>query len=347
MSRLAALGHLGSRRSLEHFMRAALVDLEDVRRNAAEGIHAASAGGVWQAVVFGFGGLRLTEDEPIAHPVLPPGWTSLKFRVQWHNQWYEFDLKRETQALRTMPVTPLSNQNSAPRPEIRGVIFDLDGVLADTSEYHYLSWKRLADEEGIPFDREANEAIRGLARRDSLLYLLGDSAKQIPGGNPRVTESQFQAMMDRKNRYYLDLIEHLNPADLLPGVGGLLEELKAAGIKIALGSSSKNAQDVIQRLGVVDYIDAIADGYSVVNPKPAPEVFLQAAAKIGLTPAECLVVEDADAGVEAASAAGMRSVKLGARMSKATVTLPSLDGVLWNDLLEKIRETEVSGAIAG
>jgi len=319
-----------------HFMRAALVDLEDVRGNAAEGIHAASAGGVWQSVVFGFGGVCMTPEGPVATPHLPPGWTRLKFRLQWRNQWYEFDMNHS--AMGTQQSVMVSTPNSQPgtgigfvrqAPKIQGVIFDLDGVLTDTADFHYLGWKRLADEEGIPFDWETNEGMRGLTRQDSLLYILGN--RQMP-------EAQMQEMMDRKNGYYLELIEGMTPDNLLPGVLSLLKELRQAGIKIALGSSSRNAQLVIERLGIADYLDAIADGYSVEHPKPAPDLFLYAATLIGLPPEQCVVIEDASAGVEAALAAGMWAVGLGPveRVGNAHIVLSSLEKVRWADLLAKI-----------
>jgi beta-phosphoglucomutase len=298
----------------EHFMRAALVDLDDVRGNTQDGVHAASAGGVWQAVVFGFGGIRLTEDGPVATPRLPPGWKSLKFRLRWRGQWYEFDLK-PTHA----------------DADIRGVIFDLDGVLTDTSEFHYLGWKRLADEEGIPFDRQANEALRGVSRRDSLMLLLG--------GRP-ANEEQIQEMMARKNHYYQESIQHVTPANLLPGALQSLDELQAAGIKIAVGSASKNARTVIERLGIADCVDAISDGHSVERHKPAPDLFLDGAAQLGLAPEQCVVVEDAASGVEAALAAGMWVVGLGPveRVGSAHVVVPSLEGITWKELLARLNQ---------
>ncbi|ARV60523.1 beta-phosphoglucomutase [Nostocales cyanobacterium HT-58-2] len=301
-----------------HFMRSALVDLEDVRRNAAEGIHAASAGGVWQAVVFGFAGVRMTQFGPVACPNLPSGWTRLKFRLQWRNEWYDFDLQPEKMKI-------FANMQQTSDSTIAGVIFDLDGVLTDTSEFHYLAWKRLADEKGIPFDRKTNEGMRGLSRRESLLQILGNSP---------VSEEQIQDMMERKNRYFLEMMQALTPADLLPGVADLLQELRAAGLKVALGSSSKNAQTVIKRLGIAEHLDAIADGHSVSQSKPAPDVFLFAAQQLGLSPSQCVVVEDAGAGVEAALAARMRVVGLGPveRVGKAHVVLPNLDGVRWDNL---------------
>ncbi|OUL31121.1 beta-phosphoglucomutase [Nostoc sp. 106C] len=314
-----------------HFLRSALVDLEDVRRNAAEGIHAASAGGVWQAVVFGFGGIRMTQFGPVACPNLPPSWKRLKFRLQWHNEWYDFDLGQETEIEIADKQADVNLQTS--HPQIKAVIFDLDGVLTDSSELHYLGWKRVADEEGIPFDREANDAIRGLPRRETLLQILGDRS---------ATEEQIQEMMERKNGYFLELIQKITTDNLLPGVKNLLQELRTAGIKVALGSSSKNAQTVIQRLGIGNQFDAIADGYSVLQPKPAPDLFLFAAQQLGVSPSQCVVVEDAKAGVEAARAAGMWSVGLGPveRLGRANVVLSSLERVSWQDLQRYIANSE-------
>lgn len=314
----------------KHFMRAALVDLEDVRGNAGEGIHAASAGGVWQAVVFGFAGVNLSSEGPVANPHLPPGWTRLRFQLKWHDRCYEFDItKSDLNGEQSVMVSTSNCQIHLAPPTIKGVIFDLDGVITDTADFHYKGWKRLADEEGFPFDWETNEGMRGLPRRDSLLYILGDR---------QVTEAQLEEMMERKNCYYLELIKNMTPENLLPGVLPLLKELRAAGVKVALGSSSKNAQLVIQRLGIAEYFDAIADGYSVENPKPAPDLFLHAAEILQVPPLECLVIEDAGAGVDAALAAEMWAVGMGPveRVGKAHVVLSSLEGVRWTDLVDQI-----------
>ncbi len=321
-----------------HFMRAALVDLDNVRGNATQGIHAASAGGVWQAVVFGFAGIRVTENGITAYPSLPSHWKRLKFRLKWRSEWYQVDLnaskegdKKEIEIIPTStPIISTSSQPSATDSNsIEGIIFDLDGVITDTSEFHYLAWKKLADEQGIPFDREANEGLRGIPRRESLMAILqGRSA----------TEEQIQDMMERKNKYYIELMQSITPKDLLPGAGELLEELQAAGIKIALGSSSKNARTVIERLGIADKFVAIADGYSVEKSKPAPDLFLFAAEKLGVSPQNCIVVEDAAAGIEAGLAADMKVVGLGPneRVGKAHIVLPSLEGVTWKDLQQHL-----------
>jgi beta-phosphoglucomutase len=296
----------------EQFMQAALVDLEDTRGNAYEGIHGASAGGTWQAVVFGFGGVQAVDNQLVAHAHLPSHWNRLKFQLHWQGQWHSFDLK------------PM--HKSASHPSIQGVIFDLDGVLTDTAEYHYRSWQRLADEVGLPFSREENEALRGVPRRESLLHIIGDR---------HFSEEQIQEMMARKNRFYEEFIQTITPQDLLPGALNLLKELRQGQIKIAIGSASKNARAVVERLGIADCVDAIADGYSVERSKPAPDLFLYAAQQIGLSPEHCVVVEDAASGIEAALAAGMLTVGLGPeeRVGKAAIVLPGLDGVHVGDLI--------------
>ncbi len=209
---------------------------------------------------------------------------------------------------------------------IRGIIFDLDGVLTDTAEYHFLSWQRLAQELGIPFTRDDNEHLRGISRRQSLEILL--RGRVLP-------EEQMQALMDRKNGYYVESLVNITPGDLLPGVRRLLDELRAGGVKTAIGSASKNAQEVVRRLAIGDDIDAVADGYSVIRPKPAPDLFVYAAGLLHLPVAECVVVEDATAGVEAAQAAGMKAIGLGPmeRVGQADVVFPDLSDVT----LETIR----------
>jgi beta-phosphoglucomutase len=209
---------------------------------------------------------------------------------------------------------------------IKAFIFDLDGVLTDTAEYHYRGWKRLADEIGVPFTREENEALRGIPRRESLLTLL--KGREFP-------EAQLQEFMERKNAYYLEFIREISPADVLPGARALLEEIRAAGLKSALGSASKNASEVLERLGIARLLDSVSDGNSVERQKPAPDIFLHAAAQLGLPPRECVVVEDAAAGIEAAQAGGFWALGLGpqARVAKAHRILPSLENVRLADLL--------------
>jgi beta-phosphoglucomutase len=302
----------------KQLMQAAMVDLDDNRGNTRDGIHGASAGGVWQAVVFGFGGIQLKDSGPVATPHLPPTWTRLKFKLNWRGTWHCFDL------------VPSQAHGSDPHAtDIQGFIFDLDGVLTDTAEFHYRAWQKLADEEHLPFDRQANEALRGVARRKSLMLIVGDRP---------YSEAQIQEMMERKNRYYVASIQSITPQNLLPGAIALLDELRQGGMKIAIGSASKNAKAVIEKLGIAAHVDAIADGYSVEKPKPAPDLFLYAATLLGLAPAHCVVVEDAPVGVAAAIAAGMGSIGIGSpsRVGAANLVLPNLIGVHLRDLQTKL-----------
>jgi beta-phosphoglucomutase len=297
-----------------HFMQAASIDLTNTFGNTEDGIHAASAGGVWQALVFGFGGIQLTENGPVANPHLPPNWTRLKFKLNWRGTWHHFNL----------------SPSVVSATDIRGFIFDLDGVLTDTAEYHYQAWQRLADEEGLPFDRQANEALRGVSRRESLMHIIGIR---------QYSAADLQKMMERKNHYYVESIGTITPKDLLQGAVELLTELRQAGIKIAIGSASKNARTVIDKLGIGNLVDAIADGNSVEAPKPAPDLFLFAANQIGLDPAQCVVVEDATVGVQAAIAGGMRSIGIGpiTRVGAANIVLPNLIGVNLVDLQNQLK----------
>ncbi|MFW6096465.1 MAG: beta-phosphoglucomutase [Chloroflexota bacterium] len=185
---------------------------------------------------------------------------------------------------------------------LRAVIFDLDGVITDTAEYHYQAWKKMADEEGIPFDRAVNEQLRGVSRRESLLRILDDRPE---------TEEKIQALMARKNRTYQEMLKQVTPADLLPGVRRLLDELDGAGVPYAIASASRNARDVVKRLGIGHRLGALADGASVPRMKPAPDLFRFAAAQLDRPPHGCLVVEDAAAGVAAALNAGMPALALG------------------------------------
>ncbi len=209
----------------------------------------------------------------------------------------------------------------------KAILFDLDGVLTDTSEYHYRSWKRLADEEGIPFTRQENdEHLRGVSRRESLMYI-------IRGRN--YSEDQIQEMMDRKNRYYNDMIKNMTPNDLVPGGRQLLQEIRDAGIKIAIASGSKNAQIVLERLDITSYLDGVADGYCIVNSKPAPDLFVYAAGLVNVHTVDCLGVEDADAGIEAIKTAGMQALAIGPeeRFHRADKVLPTLANKSLQDIL--------------
>lgn len=187
---------------------------------------------------------------------------------------------------------------------LRGIIFDLDGVIVSTDEQHYLGWQALADRLGIPFSREVNSRFRGVSRMACMNIL-----EEL--GGKHYTDSEKIAYADWKNEYYRELLDQMSPADLSQEVRSTLDALRARGLKLAVGSSSKNAKFILQRIGLSDYFDAVSDGTNISRSKPDPEVFLKAAEYLRLTPSDCLVVEDAVSGVEAAHAGGMKAATVG------------------------------------
>ena len=185
-----------------------------------------------------------------------------------------------------------------------GFIFDLDGVIVDTAKYHYLAWKNLADELGIEFTEEDNEKFKGVSRKRCLELLL-------EMGNISVSKEQFNTWLEEKNEDYLKYISKMDENEILPDVTKVLNYLKDKGIPMALGSASKNAVSILEKVDLMPYFDAIVDGTQVTKAKPDPEVFLIAAEKIGTAPENCVVFEDALAGIEAANTAGMESIGIG------------------------------------
>ena len=185
---------------------------------------------------------------------------------------------------------------------IKGVIFDLDGVILSTDEYHFLAWKQLADKLNISFDREKNNLLRGISRMESLEIVLDGR---------EFSSEQKAAFAAEKNETYRALLSRMTPSDVSDDVRNTISTLKSRGIKVAIGSSSKNTKFILERVGMINDFDAIADGNDIRKSKPDPEVFLVAAKRIGLEPSECIVVEDALAGVDAAVAGGFIPVAIG------------------------------------
>ncbi len=187
---------------------------------------------------------------------------------------------------------------------LKAAIFDLDGVLVDTAKYHYQAWKKIADELKIPFDQDKNENLKGLSRKDSLNALLSL-------GNKTYSEVEKDKFCDQKNTYYLELIKQVSPKDLLPGVNELLVNLKEEKIPLAIGSSSKNARPIIEKLGIKEYFTTIIDGNDLTQAKPDPQVYRLAAKGLKMKPESCVVFEDGYVGIVAAKKAGMVAVGLG------------------------------------
>ena len=187
---------------------------------------------------------------------------------------------------------------------IKACIFDLDGVIVDTAVYHYKAWKRLANELGFDFTEHDNEKLKGVSRTRSLELIL-------QWGGVTKTEAEKEELAARKNNWYVEMIGQMKPDEILPGAKEFLVSCRAAGLKTALGSASKNSMMILEKIQLVNLFDAIIDGNKVSNPKPDPEVFLKGAEAVGVAPANCVVFEDAIAGIEAAKNGGMKAIGVG------------------------------------
>ena len=215
--------------------------------------------------------------------------------------------------------------------KISGCLFDLDGVIVDTANHHYVAWKSLTDELAIPFTAVENESLKGLSRLDSLECILRL-------GNLEVSSNKKIELMEKKNQLYLQIIDAIGPDDILPGVKELMLELRNKGIGICLGSSSKNAISILKRIGIFDLFDGVVDGRNLTLSKPDPEVFIKGSKILGLTPSECIVFEDAESGIEAALSGGFFALGIGAEGSLkrahanvqdlSDVTLEKLQGLV-------------------
>lgn len=205
---------------------------------------------------------------------------------------------------------------------IKAVIFDLDGVLTDTAHYHFQAWQALAHSLGIAFTEQDNEQLKGVDRLGSLRLILAK-------GQLSVDDATEQQLMAQKNAHYLKLIANMSEADLFSGVRPLFTALKQRGIKLAVASASKNADFVLQRLRIYNEFDAIADAALVKTSKPDPEIFLQAAARLGVAPAQCLGIEDAAAGVSAINSAGMQAIGIGDAevLHEALMVYPNIEAL--------------------
>ncbi len=205
--------------------------------------------------------------------------------------------------------------------KIEGIIFDLDGVLIHTDELHYRAWKQIADKIGVPFDRKINDGLRGVSRMESLEIILN-------GGGEKFSETEKQILAEEKNTIYRNYLSRLTEKDVSAETFALLEGLRKMNLKLAVGSSSKNARFILEQVGLLRLFDAVSDGNNISKSKPDPEVFLKAAEYLCLSPKECLVVEDAMSGIEAAKAGGFRSAGIGdAKTADADYHLENLSEI--------------------
>ncbi|HEY9130209.1 MAG TPA: beta-phosphoglucomutase [Dyella sp.] len=313
------------------------VDLDDLHGNAAHGIHMAAMAGSWLAFTWGFGGQRVIDGELTLDPQLPKAWNRYRFGVIWHGAHLRVDVdaagahytvtrgeevsfRHAGQPVRLRRGESLSKPHHPREASLQAVIFDLDGVIADTAVVHRAAWERLAKEIGAPFDEAIAERMKGVDRRGSLDILLERAPHDY-------SEREKRALEERKNTYYVEQIERFGPEQLLSGARNAVESVRAAGLSTALASASRNAPLLLERLGIASLFDYVVDASRIVRSKPDPEIFLAAAAALHLAPERCLGVEDAAAGIDSILAAGMRAVGVGdARvLCRAEDVLPSID----------------------
>lgn len=310
------------------------IDLKNRQNNTRDGLHLGNLGGTWLFTVQGFAGLRLRQGRLSLWPRLPRGWKRLDFPLRYRGRRLLVSARPASAELLLQEGEPLDlifcgrELRLEPQKPVRvscagGIIFDLDGVLCSTDHLHYEAWKEMADREGIPFDRTINERLRGVDRMASLNIILEKASRPY-------SEEEKAALAEGKNNRYKELITRLVPEDAAPGAREVLQELRRRGVKPALASSSKNAPLILQRLGLTESFDAVVDGSCIRRAKPDPELFLTACERLGLQPADCLVVEDAEAGLQAAKAAGMSTAGIGpaAASALADIRLEELSELL-------------------
>jgi len=342
-------------KALEYFNANLRVDLDNLHGNTDHGVHMAALAGSWLGLTWGFSGLRTVNGQLAFSPTLPAAWPGYSFNLRWRDcvlhvavnadgvhyhlqEGTTLEILHNGQAL-TLPAATLhplatphtSARASFPRPA-RALIFDLDGVLTDTANLHYQAWKQLADELDIPFDRATNERLKGVDRIASLSIILERASRHYN------TEER-QMLAERKNGYYLEAIGQLGPQDVFPGVHKVLNDARAAGLKVALASASRNAATLLQKLGIAGHFDAIADASRIQRGKPDPEIFLTAAAALGVPPTQCIGIEDAAAGIEAIHAAGMSAIGIGsaAQLPKADLVLAEIAALEISNIIHSSR----------
>lgn len=305
-------------KAYDYFNRTARMDLDDINNNVKDGIHTAAMAGAWLSIFSGFAGIREHNNTLYLKPYVPRQWTGFRFKITFKGRLIDVNLLNDKVTYTLLegdsitiyhyqqPIK-LEKGNSTVidmLPKLEAVIFDLDGVITDTAEYHYLAWKMLADRIGVEFDQEFNEKLKGIGRMESLELILEKS-------NTAYTDAEKLEMAKEKNDYYVKLIEKITPNEILPGILDLLKELKENNIKIGLASASKNALTVLERLEIKEYFDYIVDAAKVKKGKPDPEIFMTAAEALNVPYQNCIGVEDAQAGVAAIKSANMFAIGIG------------------------------------
>jgi beta-phosphoglucomutase len=325
-----------------HHHHIAFVDLDNTHGNTGHGAHMAAMAGSWLMLAQGWAGLRIEEGHAWFRPRLMPKDSGYRFRLLWRSSLIEVIVASKGTSYQLIEGAPVEIYDHArkvivvpgsvllPKPEIDAIIFDLDGVLTNTATAHQAAWQQLCNEHDIAFDSLVNERLKGIDRAGSLQIIL-DTA------NISVAPERFDAMLAAKNNYYQKMITGYGPSDLFSGAHALLKLCQRAGLKLGLASASRNAQVLVERLGIASLFDHITDAALLQNSKPHPEIFLATAAAMGVDPSRCMGVEDAVAGIEAIHAAGMRSIGIGTRanLQKAEAVFAAIGDVPIEEILKR------------
>ncbi|WEK55531.1 MAG: beta-phosphoglucomutase [Candidatus Cohnella colombiensis] len=305
-------------KAYEYFMRTVRMDLDDLNGNVADGLHTASMAGSWLSIVNGFAGMRDDGDTLSFKPIVPKGWQGYRFRITYHERLIDIKVTSSAATYRLLEGQPLSIVHRSHELELvvgndvevsmdhplEAVLFDLDGVITDTAEFHYEAWKHIANELKLPFNRELNEQLKGVGRLESLDIILGTAGATL-------TKEDKQQLATRKNEIYMQLVDQMKPTHLLPGIMDLLQQLKEKGLKLAIASASRNAVTVLNKLQIIDFFDIIVDPDSLQKGKPDPEIFIKAAEQLGVDVESCIAIEDSFSGIAAIKAANMVAIGVG------------------------------------
>lgn len=326
-----------------YFDRTVRMDLDDVNRNVKDGLHTAAMAGSWMSIVNGFGGMRLREGLLSFNPTLPSQWDSYRFKITSHGGLLDIFVSRtavvytllegeEIEIMHRGTLVQLSAQVPVEISNVKkleAVIFELDGIITDSGEYQYLAWKALADELAIPFERDKLKRMKSSSRIESIEILLEGSDLNLPLPVKGMLAKQ-------RNEKYKQLIRQMTPDDLMPGILDLLMALQERGIAVGLASSNQNGPLILERLKVGHYFQAIADPGGLRKSKPDPEIYLQVAEMLAISPDRCLGVEDAAEGVAAIRGAGMKGVGIGdgAQLGVVDLSLSSTEDLSVEKLIE-------------
>ena len=328
------------KKALAYFNATCGIDLNDQSGNTRDGLHIANMGGAYLSVIAGFGGLRIDKEGLRIFPLLPNGWNSYSFstefrgsriRVSANKNGCDLQLLEGEEAEicvfdRKVRVTSIKKQINRP---VRAVVFDLDGVITDTARYHFLAWKRIADELGILFNEERNEQFKGVSRVECMQLLL-------KMGQMELSRTEIETRLRQKNEYYLEALALLSPRDVLPGIIETLALLREKGIPTAVFSSSKNTDFILERIGLSNAFDVCVSGNDITYSKPHFEGYLLTAERMGIDPRLCLMIEDALAGLEGARALSMRTIGIGAKLPAEAADVSLTDTHMLPDLIGRI-----------